>query len=81
MWALLGPKGVKMLKFCSIGYGSRFHVNNDVQIWPPIGIKLQFFRKPFGEIYLFFAGRFVSMLVIDWTSLRKSYRYIFFKIA
>ena len=57
-----------MLKLCSIKYGSRFHGNNDVPMWPLTGI------KPFGEIALFLAGGFVSMLVIDWKSLRKTYR-------
>ena len=50
-----------MRKICSI---------NHVSIWP-IGHKLRFFRKPFGEISLLFTERFISGLVIDWTNLKK----------
>ena len=64
-----------MGKFCSIDYGIRCHGSNGVSIWPPIGVKLRLFLKT-----LFcFTESFVSILVIDWTSLRKSYQVDLFK--
>ena len=79
MIILLYRLGMRIV--CSINLGSRCHGNNDILKWPPIGIKKTFGekpRKPFGEISSFFTERFASRLVMNWISLRKNYRYIFF---